>query len=348
MEFSAKEIAQFLHGRVIGDENVRVSNLSKIEEGRPGTLTFLANPKYTPHIYTTEASIVLVNKGFVPEGEIKATLVEVDDAYACLAMLLNMVNQARPEKKGIEKNCHIAASARISESIYIGDFAYIDENATIGQGCKIYPHAYIGENVKIGAGTIIYPGVKIYRDCVIGERCIIHAGAIIGADGFGFAPHDGVYVKIAQIGNVVVEDDVEIGANTTIDRATMGSTVIRRGAKLDNLIQIAHNVEVGESTVMAAQSGVAGSTKIGSHCMVGGQVGFAGHITVGDRVNIGAQSGIPNHVASDCTLMGYPAVPAREFARNAVMIKRLPELTQTVKQMQKEIETLKQQLSEKQ
>ncbi|MBQ8424151.1 MAG: UDP-3-O-(3-hydroxymyristoyl)glucosamine N-acyltransferase [Coprobacter sp.] len=345
MEFSAKDIALFLHGRVIGDENVKVNNLSKIEEGKPGTLTFLANPKYTPHIYTTQASIVLVNKGFVPEQEVRATLIEVDDAYACLAQLLNMVNAARGEKKGIEPHSHIAASARVAESVYVGDFAYIDEKAVLGEGCKIYPHCYIGENVKIGAGSIIYPGVKIYRDCVVGERCIIHAGAVIGADGFGFAPHDGSYVKIAQIGNVVIEDDVEIGANTTIDRATMGSTVVHRGTKLDNLIQVAHNVEIGESTVMAAQVGVAGSTKIGSHCMVGGQVGFAGHITIGDRVNIGAQSGIPNHVESGSNLLGYPAVPAREFARQAVMIKKLPELNQTIKQLQKEIETLKQQLN---
>ncbi len=346
MEFSAKEIAQFLHGKVIGDENVRVSNLSKIEEGTPDSLTFLANPKYTPHIYTTCAGIVLVNKGFQPEGEIKATLIEVEDSYACLALLLNMVNQARPEKKGIEKNAHIAASAKLSESIYIGEFAYIDENVVLGEGCKIYPQAYIGENVKIGAGTIIYPGVKIYRDCVIGAHCIIHAGAVIGADGFGFAPHDGKYEKIAQIGNVLIEDDVEVGANTTIDRATMGSTVVHRGTKLDNLIQIAHNVEVGEHTVMAAQVGVAGSTKIGSHCMVGGQVGFAGHITVGDRSNFGAQSGIPNHVEAGSNLLGTPAIPAREFARTSVLMRKLPELNQTIRELQKEVAALKRQLSE--
>ncbi len=345
MEFSAKEIAQFLQGRVIGDETVKVNNLSKIEEGKPGTLTFLANPKYTPHIYTTEASIVLVNKGFTPEGEIKATLIEVNDAYACLAQLLNMVNAARGEKTGIEEPSYIATSAHVGNDVYVGTFAYIDNKADIGDGCKIYPHCYIGENVKIGAGTTIYPGVKIYHDCVIGEHCTIHAGAVIGADGFGFAPHNGQYVKIAQIGNVVIEDDVEIGANTTIDRATMGSTTIHRGTKLDNLIQVAHNVEIGESTVMAAQVGVAGSTKIGSHCMVGGQVGFAGHITVGDHVNIGAQSGIPNHVEGNSNILGYPAVPARDFARQTVMIKKLPELNQTIKQLQKEVENLKQQLS---
>ena len=344
MEFSAKDIAHFLNGKIIGDENVKVNNLSKIEEGKAGTLTFLANPKYTPYIYTTQASIVLVNKGFVPENEIKATLIEVDDAYSCLAMLLNMVNQARPEKKGIEDGAHVAASAVLPESIYIGAFAYIGENAVLGEGCKIYPQAYIGDNVKIGMGTIIYPGVKIYHDCVIGSNCIIHAGTVIGADGFGFAPHNGSYEKIAQIGNVVIEDFVEIGANTTIDRATMGSTIIHEGVKLDNLIQVAHNVEVGNNTVIAAQTGIAGSTKVGSHCMIGGQVGFAGHISIGDRVNVGAQSGIPNNVKPDSTILGYPAVPAREFARSVVMIKKLPELRQTVDDLRKEIEALKKQL----
>lgn len=346
MEFSAKEIAQFLGGKVIGDENVKVSNLSKIEEGKAGTLTFLANPKYTPHIYTTQASIVLVNKGFTPEGEIKATLIEVEDAYACLAMLLNMVNAARPEKKGIEEGSHVAASATLSDSIYIGAFAYIGEHAVLGEGCKIYPQAYVGDNVKIGNNTTIYPGVKIYHDCVIGNNCIIHAGAVIGADGFGFAPHDGKYVKIAQIGNVVIEDNVEIGANTTIDRATMGSTVIHEGVKLDNLIQVAHNVEIGESTVMAAQCGIAGSTKIGSHCMMGGQVGVAGHITVGDHVNVGAQTGIPNHIDPNNTLLGTPAMPAREFARVSVLMRKLPELSQTIRELQKEIKSLKQQRGE--
>ena len=302
MEFSAQQIADFLHGEIIGDNQVKVNNLSKIEEGKPGTLTFLANPKYTHHIYTTQASIVLVNRDFEPEQKIKATLIKVNDAYSCLAQLLNLVNQARPEKKGIDKDTCIAASATISQSVYIGAFAYVSENVKVGENVKIYPQVYIGDNVTIGDNTILYPGVKIYHDCVIGKNCIIHAGAVIGADGFGFAPHNGIYVKIAQIGNVIIEDQVEIGANTTIDRATMGSTIVRKGAKLDNLIQVAHNVEIGENTVMAAQVGVAGSTKIGSHCMVGGQVGFAGHITIGDRVNIGAQSGIPNHVSSDASI----------------------------------------------
>ncbi|MCH5328742.1 MAG: UDP-3-O-(3-hydroxymyristoyl)glucosamine N-acyltransferase [Coprobacter sp.] len=347
MEFTAQQIADFLQGEVIGDAQVKVGNVSKIEEGRPGTLTFLANPKYTHYIYTTGASIVLVNRDFEPEGKIAATLIRVENAYSSIAQLLNLVSQARPEKKGIDSTAVIAASAAVPQSIYIGAFTCIDENARIGENVKLYPQVYVGENVSIGENTVIYPGVKIYRDCVIGSNCIIHAGTVIGADGFGFAPHNGSYEKIAQIGNVVIEDFVEIGANATIDRATMGSTVIRQGAKLDNLIQVAHNVEVGSHTVIAAQTGIAGSTKVGSHCMIGGQVGFAGHITVGDRVNIGAQSGIPNHVKSDSTLLGYPAVPAREFARSTVMIKRLPELQKTVAELQKEVERLKQQLKEK-
>ncbi|MCD7710983.1 MAG: UDP-3-O-(3-hydroxymyristoyl)glucosamine N-acyltransferase [Porphyromonadaceae bacterium] len=346
MEFSAKDIALFLHGHVIGDENVKVNNFSKIEEGKPGTITFLANPKYTHYIYTTQASIVLVNKGFVPDGDIKATRIEVDDAYACLAQLLNMANQARPEKKGIEKEAHIEPSAKFSDSVYIGAFAYIGENCILGKGCKIYPHVYLGENVKIGDNTIIYPGVKIYHDCVIGNRCIIHAGAVIGADGFGFAQHEGTFMKISQIGNVVLKDDVEVGANTTIDRATMGSTVIHQGVKLDNLIQVAHNVEIGEATVMAAQCGIAGSTKIGSHCMMGGQVGIAGHITIGDHVNLGAQSGVPNSVESGSNLLGAPAIPARSFAQSAVLTRKLPELNRTIGELQKEIKRLKQKLGE--
>lgn len=348
MEFSVEQIATFLHGEVIGDGSQKVSNLSKIDEGKPGTLSFLANSKYTNFIYDTEASAVLVRRDFTPEREVKTTLIKVDDPYACLALLLNMVDQAtRPQKNGIEENSYIADTATVADNVYVGAFAYIDEFATVEDGCKIYPQCYIGNKVKIGKNCIIYPGVKIYHNCVIGNNVIIHAGTVIGSDGFGFAPQNGEYVKIAQIGNVVIEDNVEIGANTTIDRATMGSTVIKRGAKLDNLIQVAHNVEIGESTVMAAQVGVAGSTKVGKHCMIGGQVGFAGHITIGDNVNIGAQSGIPNSVESGSNLLGYPAVPAKEFARQVVLTKRLPEINATIKTLQKEIESIKSQLTEK-
>ena len=270
MEFSVEQIASFLHGEVVGDGSIKVSNLSKIDDGKPGTLSFLANSKYTHHIYETKASAVLVRRDFIPEQEVKTTLIKVDDPYACLALLLNMVDQAtRPQKSGIEENVYIADSATLGEDVYVGAFAYIANNASIGSNTKIYPQAYIGDNVKIGTNCIIYPGVKIYHNCVIGNNVIIHAGTVIGSDGFGFAPQNGEYVKIAQIGNVIIEDNVEIGSNTSIDRATMGSTVVKRGAKLDNLIQVAHNVEIGESTVMAAQVGVAGSTKVGKHCMIG-------------------------------------------------------------------------------
>ncbi|MBR4154474.1 MAG: UDP-3-O-(3-hydroxymyristoyl)glucosamine N-acyltransferase, partial [Muribaculaceae bacterium] len=348
MEFSVEQIASFLHGEVVGDGSIKVSNLSKIDDGKPGTLSFLANSKYTHHIYETKASAVLVRRDFIPEQEVKTTLIKVDDPYACLALLLNMVDQAtRPQKSGIEENVYIADSATLGEDVYVGAFAYIANNASIGSNTKIYPQAYIGDNVKIGTNCIIYPGVKIYHNCVIGNNVIIHAGTVIGSDGFGFAPQNGEYVKIAQIGNVIIEDNVEIGSNTSIDRATMGSTVVKRGAKLDNLIQVAHNVEIGESTVMAAQVGVAGSTKVGKHCMIGGQVGFAGHITIGDNVNIGAQSGIPNNVEAKSNLLGYPAIPIKEFARQVVLVKRLPEINSSIKELQKEIEKLKSQLSEK-
>ena len=348
MEFSVEQIASFLHGEVVGDGSIKVSNLSKIDDGKPGTLSFLANSKYTHHIYETKASAVLVRRDFIPEQEVKTTLIKVDDPYACLALLLNMVDQAtRPQKSGIEENVYIADSATLGEDVYVGAFAYIANNASIGSNTKIYPQAYIGDNVKIGTNCIIYPGVKIYHNCVIGNNVIIHAGTVIGSDGFGFAPQNGEYVKIAQIGNVIIEDNVEIGSNTSIDRATMSSTVVKRGAKLDNLIQVAHNVEIGESTVMAAQVGVAGSTKVGKHCMIGGQVGFAGHITIGDNVNIGAQSGIPNNVEAKSNLLGYPAIPIKEFARQVVLVKRLPEINSSIKELQKEIEKLKSQLSEK-
>lgn len=341
MEFSAKQIADFLQGEVIGDSSVKVNNISKIEEGKPGTLSFLANPKYNHHIYATDASIVLVNKDFIPEGEIKATIIKVDNAYACIAMLLNMVEQARPKRSGIEQNVHIDSSVNIPESHYIGAFTYISPNVKLGNNISIHPQVYIGDNVSIGDNVTLYPGVKIYHDCVIGNNCTIHAGTVIGSDGFGFAPTEHGYQKIAQIGNVVLEDNVEIGANTTIDRATMGSTIIRRGVKLDNLVQIAHNVEIGANTVMAAQVGIAGSTKVGERCMFGGQVGVAGHISIGDNVNIGAQSGIPNTVEANQSILGYPAQPAREFARQTVMIKKLPDLNLTIKKLEKEIQELK-------
>ena len=337
MEVSASQLAALVNGVVEGNPDVKVNTFSKIEEAGKGSLTFVSNPKYIHFLYTTEASVVLVKKDLEIEHPVSATLVRVDDPYTVLAMLLNMVSSSRPAKTGIEDNVHIAKGVDIPDTTYVGSFSYIAENAKIGQHTQIYPQCFIGENVTLGDNVILYPGVKIYRDCVIGNNCILHSGVVIGGDGFGFAPHDGSYVKIAQIGNVVVEDDVEIGSNTTVDRATMGSTIIHKGVKLDNLIQIAHNVEIGDNTVMASQVGVAGSTKIGKNNMVGGQVGFAGHIHVGDFNQIGAQSGIPNNVGDHNRLMGYPAVDAREFARQTVYIKHLSDLNKDVNEIKKNL-----------
>lgn len=338
MEFSAVQIASIVNGTVEGDGNVTVNTFAKIEEGHKGAISFLANPKYTHHIYTTAASIVLVKNDFVAEQPISATLIRVSDPYATLAQLLDMVSKFMiPQHSGIEQPSYVAEGVELPENVYIGAFAYIGKGVKLGKGVKIYPHVFIGDGVQIGDDTIINSGVKIYYGCKIGHRCIIHAGAVIGADGFGFAPTEHGYNKIPQIGNVVIEDDVEIGANTTIDRATMGCTKICKGVKLDNLIQIAHNVEVGRNTVMASQSGIAGSTKVGAGCMIGGQVGFAGHITVGDNVVIGAQTGIPSSVKSGSRLMGYPAVDARDFARQAVYVKNLGKLNDRVKDLEKKL-----------
>ena len=302
MEFSAQQIAGFLNGTIEGDPNVKVSNFSKIEEGKPGTLTFLANLKYAHHIYNTEASIVLVNNDFKPEQPIRATLVKVENAYAALAMLLNLVEQSKSKKKGVDSTAFIAASATVSDDCYVGNFAYIGEGVKMGKNCMVYPHAYIGDHVTVGVNCVFYPHATVYENCIIGNNCILHAGSVVGADGFGFAPEGETYKKIPQLGNVIIEDDVEIGANTTIDRAVMDSTIIRRGVKLDNLVQIAHNVEVGENTVMAAQVGIAGSVKVGKLCMFGGQVGLAGHIHVADHVVFGAQCGVISDVKEPATL----------------------------------------------
>ncbi|MEG2820376.1 MAG: UDP-3-O-(3-hydroxymyristoyl)glucosamine N-acyltransferase, partial [Muribaculaceae bacterium] len=340
MELTAAQLAALVQGEVVGDLTVKVNNFAKIEEGREGCVSFLANPKYTHFIYSTNASVVLVRKDFVPEHEVKATLIKVEDPYATLAELLNMVSKQSGRKSGIEQPNYVTEGVKLPENIYLGAFTYVGIDAKIGANVQIYPQCYIGDGVIIGENTIIYPGVKIYAGCVIGSNCILHSGVVIGSDGFGFAPENGEYVKIAQIGNVIIEDNVEIGANTTIDRATMGSTIVHRGVKLDNLIQVAHNVEIGEHTVMAAQVGVAGSTKIGKYNMVGGQVGFAGHIIIGDLNQIGAQSGIPNSVGSKNTLMGYPAVNSKDFARQTIYVKNLASLNKTVGLMGKKIEEL--------
>lgn len=348
MQFTAKQIADFLGGEVVGDATVSVNNLAKIEEGTPGTLTFLSNPLYTQYIYKTQSSIALVRRDFEPEHPVTPTLIKVDDPYTCLTRLLELVNQAQGSKSGIEQPTYVAKSSPLPDDIYLGAFAYIGERVQVGEGCKIYPQVYIGDDVVIGKNVILYPGVKIYHGCRIGDNCILHAGVVIGSDGFGFAPQaDGSYKKIPQTGIVILEENVEIGANTTIDRATMGATVIHKGVKLDNLIQLAHNVEVGENTVMAAQVGVAGSAKIGSQCMFGGQVGVAGHRHVGNRVVVGAQTGIPNDVKDNMEIMGYPAIPKIDFARQTIHVKRLPELNNTVKELRKEIEELKRNIHNK-
>jgi UDP-3-O-[3-hydroxymyristoyl] glucosamine N-acyltransferase len=348
MEFNAKEIASILQGKIEGNELAKVSNFSKIEEGKPGTLTFLANLKYTHYIYETQASIALVNDDFVPEKELPCTLtiIRVPNAYVALASLMEWVEKGKNNKKGIESPVYVSPSAKISSNeVYIGAFAYIGDNAVLGENVKIYPHAYIGDNVIIGDDTIIYSGAKIYTGCQIGKRCIIHSGVVVGADGFGFAKEGDSYKKIAQLGNVQVEDDVEIGANTTIDRAVMDSTIIRRGVKLDNLIQVAHNVEIGENTVIAAQTGVSGSTKIGKNCMLGGQIGLGGHIKIGDQVNIGAQSGIISNIEGGRNIMGAPAIDVKNYFRSSIIFSKLPELYRNYNQLQKEVDTLKKELN---
>lgn len=327
MEFTPKQIADYINGKVEGDENIKLTSFAKIEEATSGSISFIANPKYAHHIYDTKASAVLVSNDFSYEGEIAPVLIRVQDPYIALAELLNAMEKGKSQPVGIEQPSFIAEGVVIPEDAYIGAFAYIGNGVILGKGVKIYPQVFIGNNVKIGDNTILYPGVKVYHDCEIGNRCIVHAGVVIGADGFGFAPApDGSYEKIPQIGNVIIEDDVEIGANTAVDRATFGHTRVGAGTKLDNLIQVAHNVEIGRGNVFASQSGIAGSTKIGNYNMVGGQVGFAGHIKVGDFNEIGAQSGIPNSVGDHRRIIGYPAVDARQFAKTQVYLKRLDEL----------------------
>lgn len=325
MEITPKGLAALTGGSVEGDENIVIKGFAKIEEAKEGDVSFIANPKYSHFIHTTKASAVLVGKDFDPEGEISTTLIRVDDPYVAIAGLLRMVEANKPVPEGIEQPCFIAPGVEVPEKAYIGAFAYIGKSVRLGRNVKIYPQAYIGDGAVVGDDSVIRAGVKIYEGCHIGARCIIHSGAVIGADGFGFAPHDGEFEKIPQTGIVVIEDDVEIGANTTVDRATFGQTTIGKGTKLDNLIQVAHNVTIGRNNVFASQTGIAGSTQIGNGNMVGGQCGFAGHIKVGDFNEFGAQSGIPNNVGDRRRLIGYPAIDARQFAKNQVYIKQLGE-----------------------
>lgn len=339
MKFTAEQIASILNGTVVGNPQAEVFKLSKIDEGSEGSLTFLANTKYTPHIYTTGASITIVNADFKPEHNLKTTLVKVEDAYEGFSKLLEYYNQIKLNKSGIEQPCFISDSAKVGENVYIGAFCYIGNNVILGDNVKVFPNAYIGDNVTIGDNSIIFPGGKVYSDCSIGKNCVINSGAIIGADGFGFAPiKNGSYSKIPQIGNVILEDNVDVGAGTTIDRATMGSTIIRSGVKLDNQIQIAHNVEIGKNTVIAAQTGVAGSTKIGENCQIGGQVGIAGHLHIGNNVKIQAQSGVGRNVKDSEVLQGSPSFGYTDWNKSYVYFKNLPKLAKTLDELEKKVD----------
>ena len=328
-------------GRVEGDENARVNSFAKIEEGRPGAISFLSNTKYTHYIYDTQSSVVLIDENVELEHEVKTTLIRVKNAYEAVARLLQAYESMKPKKKGIDPLAFIASSATLGDNCYVGAFAYIGEGAKIGKNCQIYPHAVVGDNVSVGDDCIIYPNAVVYHGCRLGQRVTMHAGSVVGADGFGFAPTAEGYDKIPQIGIVTIEDDVEIGANTCIDRSTMGSTYVRKGVKLDNLVQIAHNTDIGANTVMSAQVGVAGSTKIGEWCMFGGQVGIAGHITIGNRVNLGAQSGAPSSIEDNQTLIGTPPMETRPFFRSQSIFRRLPDMYKELEELKKEVEKLK-------
>lgn len=338
MKFTAEQIAGILEGEVIGNANAEVSTLSKIEEGAEGSLTFLSNPKYQNYIYTTKASVTIVNKSFVADAPVETTLIKVDDAYASFTKLLEFYNEVKLNKTGIEQPSFIADNAKLGTNTYLGAFSYIGQNVVLGDNVKIYPNCFVGDNVVIGDNCVVFAGAKIYSETSIGNNCTIHSGAIIGADGFGFAPNpDGTYTKIPQIGNVVIEDNVDIGSCTTIDRATMGSTIIRKGVKLDNQIQIAHNVEIGENTVIAAQTGVAGSTKIGKNCMIGGQVGISGHLSIGNNVRIQAQSGVGRNIKDNEILQGSPTFGYNDFSKSYIHFKNLPKIVAEIEELKKQI-----------
>lgn len=345
MEFSAKQIAEYIQGVIEGDENATVHTFAKIEEGIPGAISFLSNPKYTHYIYDTQSSIVLVNKDFAPEKEVKTTLIRVDNAYESLAKLLNLYEMSKPKKTGVDPLAYIAPTAKIGQNVYIAPFACVADGAEVGDNTVLHPHATVGTSAKVGSDCILYPHATVYHDCRVGNHCILHAGSVIGADGFGFAPSPEGYEKIPQIGIVILEDNVEVGANTCIDRATMGATIIRKGVKLDNLIQIAHNVEVGSHTVMASQVGIAGSTKVGEWCMFGGQTGLAGHIKIGNKVNLGAQSGVPGSIKDGQNLIGTPPMELKGYFKSSAVFRKLPDMYHELNSLKKEIEELKKQLN---
>lgn len=341
MQFTAEMIAELLGGTVVGDKSASVSTVSSIEGGKPGSLSYLTNPKYEQYVYTTEASIVLVDSTFEPKEAVKATLIKVENVGACVLNLLEMYNASKPRKTGISKMASIAENAEVGNECYVGDFTVIESGAKIGDKVQIYPQCYIGDNVVIGEGTKLYPGVKIYEGCRIGKNCILHAGSVIGADGFGFAPReDGTFAKIPQLGIVIIEDNVEIGANTCIDRAKTDSTIIGSGVKLDNLIQIGHNVEVGANTVMSAQVGIAGTSKVGANCFVAGQVGIADHVTIGNEVKIGSKSGIDKNVPDGEIRFGYPALPGMLYHRSFAVFKQLPDLAQRLRELERSVSRL--------
>lgn len=341
MDFSAQQIASFVQGEIVGDANVTVNTFAKIEEGKPGSITFLSNPKYEHFIYDTDASIVLVNRDFIPEKPIKATLIKVDNAYETLAKLMTLYEQSKTQNKGIASTAIIAKSAKIGKDVYIGAYVVIDDDVVIGDDTQIYPHTYVGKNASVGEGSLIYSGVNIYHDCQIGNHVTLHSGVVIGADGFGFAPTPEGYNKIPQIGNVIIEDNVEIGANTCVDRATMGSTIVHKGVKLDNLIQIAHNDEIGANTVMAAQAGVAGSAKVGEWCVIAGQVGITGHLTVGNHVILGPQSGIISSIKDGSRLIGSPPMEEKPFFKSQAVLRKLPDMYRELNALRKELDELK-------
>jgi len=341
MEFTARQIAAFLGGEVVGDQDVIINNVSKIEEGKPGTLSFLANPKYNSYLYETEASVVLINKTLTLEKEVRPTLIRVSNTYDSLAKLMEMYVQSIPTKVGMEIPSYVNSTSSVGKDCYIGAFSYIDSGAKIGNNVKIYPHCWIGRDVEIKDNTILYAGVKIYPECIIGSDCILHAGVVIGSDGFGFAPQeDGSYTKLHQIGNVIIENNVEIGANSTVDCATMGSTIIREGVKLDNLIQIGHNCEVGKNTVIASQSGIAGSSSVGENCIIAGQVGIAGHIKIGNKVTLAAKAGVSNNIKDGSTYMGSYSFEASKFRRAHVVFRNLPEIYRDLINLKKEVDKL--------
>ncbi len=341
MEFTAQQIAQFVEGKIEGNENATVNTFAKIEEGKEGAISFLSNPKYTHYVYDTKSSVVLIDANVVLEHPVSTTLIRVKNAYECVAKLLQMYESMKPKKTGIDALAFVSPKAKVAEGVYIGAFAYIGDGAEIGKGSQIYPHAYIGDGVKIGENALVYPNVSIYHGCRLGNNVTVHSGSVIGADGFGFAPSAEGYDKIPQIGIVTIEDNVEIGANTCIDRSTMGSTYVRKGVKLDNLVQIAHNTDIGENTVMSAQVGVAGSAKVGQWCMFGGQVGIAGHITIGDKVFLGAQSGVPGSLKGGQELIGTPPMQPRSYFKSQAIFRRLPDMYKEMQELRKELDELK-------